>query len=148
LVFSRDKNGKIETVEYTRAFRVSINPGGKNEDRDTGVIITTEIKPPETLAKPPFSSDNLTVFLDAKTVGDTLEFRSIQPNDVFWPLGSRGQHNIITYLKKQKKDAPMNGIVAKPDGEVVWIPGVQIGHGVRVTPQTRTILKISYTCIR
>ncbi|HEX7510921.1 MAG TPA: tRNA lysidine(34) synthetase TilS C-terminal domain-containing protein, partial [Chitinivibrionales bacterium] len=101
----------------------------------------------ETQGKLPFSSDNITVYFDAAAVGDALELRPIRPQDVFRPLGSLGQHNLTEYLKKQKKDAPLQGIVAKPNGEVVWIPGVQISQTMRVTPQTREILKISYTGI-
>jgi tRNA(Ile)-lysidine synthase len=98
-----------------------------------------------------FSKDNWIVYLDAKGIGGPLVFRSIGPEDVFWPLGSDGFRNVQTFLKKQK--IPKNGqagrgVVVNEKDEIIWLPGIRISHSFRLTPQTRVVLKISCKSIR
>ena len=98
-----------------------------------------------------FSKDNWIVYLDAKGIGGPLVFRSIGPEDVFWPLGSDGFRNVQTFLKKQK--IPKNGqagrgVVVNENDEIIWLPGIRISHSFRLTPQTKVVLKISCKSIR
>jgi hypothetical protein len=51
------------------------------------------------------------------------------------------------YLKSQKVGAERRRealVVARPDGEVVWIPGLQIGERFRVTQGTRRVARYSW----
>jgi tRNA(Ile)-lysidine synthase len=88
-----------------------------------------------------FSQDNMTVFLDAGVIKGPMEFRNVKPNDCFQPLGCGELRNVREYLKKRKINHRTRGVVVEKSGEVIWIPGVQISHRFRVTPQTEEILK-------
>ncbi len=90
-----------------------------------------------------FSEDNMTVFLDADCIHGPVEFRAAKPDDVFQPLGCGEKRNLRDYLKKRKKDYRKRGIVAEKTGNVLWVPGVQIGDQCKVTHQTTTLLKFS-----
>jgi len=90
-----------------------------------------------------YCPDNMTVFLDAETIKRPLEFRSLKKDDLFRPLGCGELRNVHEFLKKQKKIPQTLGVVAEKEGEILWIPGVQINHCFRVTPQTTVILKFS-----
>lgn len=143
--FGNDLHGlkEITSPKKYGDFSIALAIPGIAEYTPEGMIFDVERispLPPHTL---PFSSDNLTAFLDMEIAGNSLVFRSMSRDDVFWPLGSNGLRNVKEYLKKHKKNNTAVGLVVNEKGEVLWIPGVQISHNARVTPQTRMILKIS-----
>jgi tRNA(Ile)-lysidine synthase len=98
-----------------------------------------------------FSKDNWIVYLDAAGIAGPMVFRSIRPDDVFWPLGSDGLRNVQTFLKKQKISGNQPAgkcVVVNEKDEIIWLPGIRISHPFRLTPQTKAILKISCKSIR
>ena len=141
------KNSKPEETNLQKPFSCAVSVPGKSECPHNRAFFIADLIFKSDSAALPLSTDNLTVFLDARKAGASLVFRNVEKNDSFIPLGSRGQRNVRDYLKKQKKADTVQGLVAKKGGEIVWIPGVQISQTMRVTPQTREILKISYTGI-
>jgi hypothetical protein len=91
--------------------------------------------------------DNMTVVMDRTACGDNLFFRSWRTADRFMPLGGDRALGVNSYLAKQKIPAVRRrriGVVEGKNGEIVWIPGVQISRLCAVTPETRSVLKISY----
>jgi hypothetical protein len=84
----------------------------------------------------------MTVYLDADRCGEVLDFRRIKRDDIFQPLGCDHKKNAVEFLKK-RKNRGRGGCVAKRGGEIVWIPGVEIGHDYRVTAATSAIRKFS-----
>ena len=113
-----------------------------------GVIIENCVLP--AIAGKPlrYSDNNMTVFLDAGACENSLEFRCLKREDVFQPLGCDQKRNAKEFLKKRKKSDWVAGVVAKRNGEIVWIPGVEIGHAFRVTSHTSAILKFSCKYIK
>jgi tRNA(Ile)-lysidine synthase len=95
-----------------------------------------------------YCPDNMTAFLDAATIKGPIEFRSLKRDDLFRPLGCDELRNVKEFLKKRKKLPPATIVVAEKSGEIIWIPGVQINHHFRVTPQTTVIIKFSCKYIR
>ncbi len=93
-----------------------------------------------------FDVMNETVFLDAEKTGNVLIFRNINEKDIFLPLGYEKPVNCIRFLKKQKLSTfyrQSMGALAEGNGEIVWIPGVAMGHKCRIIPATKTIVRIS-----
>ncbi len=89
---------------------------------------------------------NMRVYLDARCCGQQLVYRTIDENDTFQPLGSDKQRKALPYLKSRKVpvgERSRLGVVARPDGTVVWIPSVEISRKVRVDQKTESILEIS-----
>jgi tRNA(Ile)-lysidine synthase len=94
-----------------------------------------------------FDNAQRKAFLDAEATGLQLEYRNVRADDRFWPLGASSSHNCIAYLKKQRvgaRERSMAGVVARRDGEIVWIPTVAISRPHGIGRDTRRILKISF----
>ncbi len=141
--FVKGKNGPGQTKGSPQtAFCVPMNVAGPTHYAPGNVVFESERFPRNTTPLS-FAPDNMTVFLDEETSAGPMEFRSLQPDDVFWPLGSEGFRNVKEYLKKRATGHGVIGVVAKTGGEILWIPGVQISHNARVVPRTRAIIKIS-----
>ena len=94
-----------------------------------------------------FDNESRTVFLDANVTGVDLTYRPWKRDDVFIPLGASQPREIGRYLKNQgisRFGRTTVGIVArKGSRDVVWIPGVQIGEGFRLTPSSSSVLRLS-----
>jgi tRNA(Ile)-lysidine synthase len=117
--------------------------GGMVTCENANVSIEMTQAPLEKARPPSFGNDNLNVLLDAYRVSGPMEFRTVMPDDVFQPLGCGEPRKVKEYLKKRKIDFRVQGIVAEKNGNVVWIPGVQISHQCRLTSQTTMVLKFS-----
>jgi tRNA(Ile)-lysidine synthase len=90
--------------------------------------------------------DNTRVFLDAASVGDDLVYRVVRTNDEFRALGSDVARNALMYLKKQGIEETVRhntAVVAKPSGDIVWVPGVQIAHECRIRSETRDVVVLT-----
>jgi hypothetical protein len=123
-------------------FCIPIPVPGIAEYKSGKLLFTSEIFLKEPSCQIAFSKENMLVFLDKRAVGDSLEFRSVRSGDVFRPLGSKAVVILKNYLKKQKAAKKVTGVVAKKNGEIIWIPGLQISDCVGIKSQTDTILKI------
>jgi tRNA(Ile)-lysidine synthase len=91
-------------------------------------------------------SDQDTAWLDAAKLASGLVFRSWKKGERFWPYGSTRYTGINEFLKKQGmnlEDRATTGVVAEKNGDIVWIPGIRVGYPFRITPLTKTALKIS-----
>ena len=94
-----------------------------------------------------FPRDNLTVHLDRDRCGIRLTYRSVRPDDRFFPLGTDRMMDLGSFLSKQKislRARSRLGVVEGKGGLIVWIPGIRISEEVKVTSKTRSILKIFY----
>lgn len=92
------------------------------------------------------STDNLSVCLAADSGLVELRFRSYQSGEMFWPLGAGAPVTVHAFLKKQgvsRYRRAKTGVVAGPDGLIVWIPGLRVSQNCRVSDQTKTILRAS-----
>jgi tRNA(Ile)-lysidine synthase len=134
--------GEINSRQNEAQFHCEIAIGAEMRCDAAMTLITVE-KLFRKSGETAFSVDNMTVFLDADATPGPFEFRPLRPDDMFRPLGSRQVRHVKAFLKKRKNYDPTWGAVTGKSGDIVWIPGVQISHGCRVTPETKVILKFS-----
>ena len=100
------------------------------------------------LRLPPHSKDNLTVYLDARSCGDFLTYRSVQADDVFQPLGTDRVVKVLRFLKSRKMPVRQRRnarVVCSPDNTIVWIPGIEIAENAKISLPGSEIVKISCT---
>ena len=83
-------------------------------------------------------------FLDGEKAVMPLTIRSVRPGDAFQPLGMEGKKKIKDLFidekvpRAERKRVPL---VLFHD-EVAWVGGMRINHRLRVTGETRSVLKI------
>ena len=134
--------GKNCRKDDSSDWRYEVIPDSSLYCGEAGVVIkNVRISLP--IGKPiHYPMDNMTVFLDDAACKESLDFRRLKRDDVFQPLGCGRKRNAKEFLKKRKKH-DIRGVVAKKDGEIIWIPGVEIGCDFRVTSATLAIRKFS-----
>lgn len=89
------------------------------------------------------SDDCITI--DKAVVEFPLTVRIIQSGDHFQPFGMNGSKLVSDYLTDKKvslwaKRSQM--VVTDKKGEVVWLVGHRIAHPFRITPATKSVLRI------
>jgi len=84
------------------------------------------------------------VWLDYDKLPGSLEVRSRQPGDRFWPLGGSGSKKLKDFLIDEKiPRALRDKIPIVVTGEaIVWVCGLRSDHRWRVTDETRTFLRL------
>jgi tRNA(Ile)-lysidine synthase len=92
------------------------------------------------------NSDPYQAWLDAGRLELPLLLRGRQTGDLFEPLGMNGQRvSLKDWMIKQK--LPQRARAGWPlvcsGAEIVWIPGFQLAHFARITPDTRQILHLN-----
>ena len=92
------------------------------------------------------NSDPYQAWLDAGRLELPLLLRGRQTGDLFEPLGMNGQRvKLKDWMINQK--LPQRARAGWPlvcsGAEIVWIPGFQLAHFARITPDTRQILHLS-----
>jgi tRNA(Ile)-lysidine synthase len=95
-------------------------------------------------ALPNFENIDPTVaFFDLDRLTLPLTVRNSRPGDRFSPLGLKGTQKVKKYFSNLKIPAVTRQkcplLLSK--GRIVWIAGHRIDNGVKVTPQTRRVLK-------
>ncbi|MEZ4831077.1 MAG: tRNA lysidine(34) synthetase TilS [Caldilineaceae bacterium] len=92
--------------------------------------------------------DAWTGYFDAEIAGE-IHLRAPQPGARFAPLGLGGRHKSVGDLFTDGKIARLwRGswpLIARADGEILWVCGVQPGHVARVTEDTQRILRLSWS---
>ena len=92
----------------------------------------------------PTSPLHLAARLDYDCTGDRLTVRSVRPGDRFEPLGLGHSKKVSEFMidarvpRSWRKSVP---IVSSPDG-VVWVVGWRIDERVKVTENTRNVLRL------
>ena len=85
------------------------------------------------------------VTIDKEKVEFPLTVRIIQSGDRFVPFGMNGSKLVSDYLTDKKvglwaKRSQM--VITDARGQVLWLVGHRIAHPFRITPATKTVLKI------
>ncbi len=146
-----------ETVEFSFGLRPRVENTFRTRLRVPGVTVCKERKcrfealrfQGRKVRQAEFS-DPATAFLDAGKCRGPLEFRPVRKGDRFWPYGAKGYVDCNIFLKKQRVprgERAKTGVVASKDGEILWVMGLRTSHACRITPETRSVLKISYKAI-
>ncbi|MEM9737689.1 MAG: tRNA lysidine(34) synthetase TilS [Bacteroidota bacterium] len=108
------------------------------------LTITKEMHTPYlSLREPP-----QVALVDYNKLSFPLTLRAWQIGDVFHPFGMRGhQQKISDFLTKSKCPTLKRSsiYVLTSGGQIVWVVGYRIGDHFKVTPQTKTIYRLSCT---
>jgi len=111
---------------------------------ETGCCVTAE----KADAPPPaFDRKCETVHVDADAIPDGAVLRNRRDGDVFTPLGAPGSRKLKKFFIDEKvprweRDSE---ILLAHGNEALWIAGMRLSERVRITPQTRNILRIRLT---
>lgn len=117
-----------------------------------GWLIESLVLPVNHFSADPESRDNwqndgFTADFDAAAVGDQLSLRSIRPGDVFQPLGLTELKKVARFMLDARIPHDWRSrvpLVCNPR-QIVWVAGWRIDDRVKVTPDTRTILRLMMT---
>lgn len=91
-----------------------------------------------------FKNKNKIAFMDFDRLTFPLTIRNVYPGDRFTPLGMRGSMKVSDFfinMKIPRSRRRYIPVIQSPDG-IVWIGGFRIDQSVRVTDQTKKLLKI------
>jgi tRNA(Ile)-lysidine synthase len=85
-------------------------------------------------------------FVDAAKLGDRLVLRSWRNGDWFIPLGMKTKKKVSDFFVDekiplvQKRDIP----ILESDGSVVWICGLRLDDRFRITPETKSVVRLEF----
>lgn len=131
--------------EAANPFSVAIpGPGAYRLPGMAGMMQFSAVSPPgaETL----HTAGHRVAFFDMSTIQFPLTVRNFRPGDRFRPLGLNGTQKVKKYFidrkvpRSQRSRTPL--VVCGDD--VVWIAGQRMDDRVRITPSTRTALRIEW----
>jgi tRNA(Ile)-lysidine synthase len=129
---------------FLSAFKYHLNVPGVSDfhDLNKSFKVTLENSPDiDSLPR-----DNCTVFIDQKTWGGQLVYRSAEDNDLFQPFGKKHQIQVKEFLSRQGVAQPLRqnfGIVTDQYNKILWIPGIRVSEHCRVSEFTKDVIKIS-----
>jgi tRNA(Ile)-lysidine synthase len=134
-----DGRGKLPEYVY------KVEVPGKVYLRETGVTIVFEfVEKPDW---PVFETAPQTAFMDYKCISPPLILRNVRPGDRIEPLGMRGGKKLKSYFidRKIPRCCRRKIPLLVDSRSVIWIAGERISERVKVTPETRIVLKAEMT---
>jgi tRNA(Ile)-lysidine synthase len=128
------------------AFEYTLTEPGAVSIPEVSVEVRADILPPD--KSPDFpNAGHRTAFFDMNAISFPLTIRSIRPGDRFRPLGMGGTQKVKKYFIDRK--IPFHKRVRCPvlvsGGQLVWLMGHRLGEAARITPNTRNVLKVSFS---
>jgi tRNA(Ile)-lysidine synthase len=91
------------------------------------------------------STNPIIASLDADKIKFPITWRYWQPGDSFYPLGMENRKKLSDFLIDRKIPlADKNGIsVLESAGEIIWVVGHRIDNRYKITPETKTVIKLT-----
>ncbi len=92
-----------------------------------------------------FNVESQTAWMDMDRVRFPLIIRNPRPGDRFVPLGMHGSVKIKDFFINNKVPKPVRArmpLVESAD-EIIWVGGMRIAEGVKITGNTKNVLKIA-----
>ena len=86
-------------------------------------------------------------FLDADSIGGSLQVRTWTPGDRYTPLGSPGSRKLQDLFTDRKVPASRRRrlpIVLSRESRIAWCPGLPPAEECRVTDDSRKVLRLTY----
>jgi len=108
-------------------------PGSARLERRGVEVTAEEVQAPERLD----DDDPMTVFIDAGAAANGLVLRSWDEGERIQPLGMEGSKklsDLFTDEKIERQRRPLVPVVARPNGEILWVVGYRISETARATP--------------
>jgi len=90
------------------------------------------------------------IFLDADSVSLPLHFRKWESGDQFKPFGMKGKSKKVSDFLNESDLSILekkNKYVLISNGLIIWVHGNRISDDVKITAQTKRVLKIDFTDI-
>lgn len=94
---------------------------------------------------PEENRDAYEVWVDAERLSNRIELRGRKPGDRFQPLGmTHGSIKISDFMINQKIPQRARDLypLVISAGEIVWIPGYRLGRSVKITPESKHIIRL------
>jgi tRNA(Ile)-lysidine synthase len=98
----------------------------------------------------PLPQDKHIACLDADTLRFPLTMRLWQEGDVFIPLGMKGKQKLSDFFVNHKMPLPhkrQQWVILSGD-DIVWLVGQRLDDRYKVTPQTKSIVQITWNANR
>lgn len=134
---------KKEVNNHEHEFNVEVNLSGTTELHFLNIQLVAEVIAPGVVGTYP-PREAWEAVLDADALAVPCFIRSWLPGDQIRVLGSGGTRklqDLFTDAKTPASDRRRWPILC--DGEkIVWVPGLALHNGVKVTPDTRRILRV------
>ena len=133
------------SIDRKNSSPVTLNVPGETDCKDPGYNFKTAIL---TFGECDvhYDASNNTAYIDFEKIGKKLLIREVLKTDTFKPLGFNRSINLNRFLKNHRISSFYRNstkVLADNSDNIIWIPGVAIGHEFRVTEDTASILKIS-----
>ncbi len=112
-----------------------------------GWVVEATVLPRPPDWEPRQAADGWTVFVDFDKVMGELEVRPWRAGDVFVPLGLSGRkklQDLFTEARVPRELRRRWPVVVDRLG-IVWVAGLRLADRVKVTPETRRLLRISFS---
>ncbi len=150
LVIRREKESlrRVSPIDYFKkivSYHYRVTPPDSVTVEEVGVNLhfTNEsIRHPfqDYLKNDPFS------YMDAEQLSMPLLIRNHRSSDRFSPLGLGGRQTVAKYLvsRERKRHQRANWPIMESNGKVVWVVGYGIDERVKITEQTKRILKVAF----
>jgi tRNA(Ile)-lysidine synthase len=106
---------------------------------------TAKIRIEEVGVEAGISRDAAVATLDASAVRFPLTLRTVAPGDSFQPFGMEGHKlvsDFLTDIKLNLLAKRRQRVLVDATGTILWLVGQRIDHRYRITPATRSILRI------
>jgi tRNA(Ile)-lysidine synthase len=116
---------------------------GQNLKVDGQVISVREVK--RKMFK--FSPDKSVEYISGDGLSNIFEIRKWKVGDKFQPIGMKGTKKISDFLSDEKASSigKREYLVLTNGGKIVWVIGLRIDDGFKVTSETKKILKLIVT---
>ena len=94
-----------------------------------------------------FSPDKSVEYISKDGLRNIFEIRKWKVGDKFQPIGMKGTKKISDFLSDEKTSSiqKKEHLVLTNAGEIVWVIGLRIDDGFKVTSETKKILKLTVT---
>jgi tRNA(Ile)-lysidine synthase len=114
-----------------------------NEIKALSITLTCQHVTTESVGDPSYAGQN-TAFFDMDQLTSPLDLRPILPGDRFRPLGLMGTQKVKDFLINTKipRDERRRILVLLNQDHIIWILGHRIDDRVKITQQTKNVLKI------
>jgi tRNA(Ile)-lysidine synthase len=96
-----------------------------------------------------FSKNNNIALFDCEKLGN-LTIRTFMNGDTFIPLGMKGKMKLKDFFisskipKEERRTIPL----LLSDNDIIWVIGLRINEGFKITKDTKKVLKVTITSFK